>query len=365
MSTKTWTKVTLIVLAANLLLIMGLMYIIDPFFHYHKGLDNFSYPLRGSDECYINDGIVSNFEYEGLIVGTSMTENFKNSEASELWGMNFVKCPKNGTFFPESEALLEKAFESDNNISVVIRSLDYTSMFCNTYLGTYVVMSSDKVSTNEYPEYLQNTNILDDVNYLLNKDVIYNNLIPIFIRTSRGDASLEFDDYGYWSDEFAYGKEAVFGTYSPNTPGLVQSKFSLDETDKETLIDNVTQNLTNIAKEHPETTFYYFFTPYSICYYEVLKNDGVLDMRLEVEKIAIEQLLMYDNIKVFSFSDDFSMTTNLDNYSDVAHYGEWINSEILQRMRKNQGLLTKDNYEQYLERIREFYSNYDYDSLRG
>ena len=50
----------------------------------------------------------------------------------------------------------------------------------------------------------------------------------------------------------------------------------------------------------------------------------------------------------------------MDNYKDQAHYGEWVNSDILVRMKNDDNLLTRDNYEKYLDEIYDFYSNYDY-----
>lgn len=70
------------------------------------------------------------------------------------------------------------------------------------------------------------------------------------------------------------------------------------------------------------------------------------------------------NIKLYSFSSNFELTCNLDNYRDINHYGGWINSYILECMKNDEYLLTKDNYKEYLEDIRNFYGSYDYSSLR-
>lgn len=69
------------------------------------------------------------------------------------------------------------------------------------------------------------------------------------------------------------------------------------------------------------------------------------------------------NIKLYSYNDDFRIVTDLDNYKDLSHYGEWINSYILEQMKAGKGLISKNNYKAYLERERNFYNNYDYKSL--
>ena len=61
--------------------------------------------------------------------------------------------------------------------------------------------------------------------------------------------------------------------------------------------------------------------------------------------------------------DVYSNTTDLNNYKDTTHYGEWINSQMLSYMKANIGLLTKENYRTYLDNERKFYREFDYNSL--
>lgn len=77
----------------------------------------------------------------------------------------------------------------------------------------------------------------------------------------------------------------------------------------------------------------------------------------------IEMILDCPNIRLFSFNLMTEITTNFDNYKDPTHYGEWVNSAILRYMKMDEGLLTKENYQDYLRRERELYMNYDYGKL--
>ena len=74
-------------------------------------------------------------------------------------------------------------------------------------------------------------------------------------------------------------------------------------------------------------------------------------------------LLQYENVRLYSFFDNFELVCNSDLYSDEGHYNESVNSQILVWMRNKEHELTKDNYQEYCKNIREFYMNYDYDSL--
>lgn len=78
--------------------------------------------------------------------------------------------------------------------------------------------------------------------------------------------------------------------------------MSLTEAECETVKSNIQQNVTSLAQAHPETVFYYFFSPYSIAYWGELLEDGTLNKQIEAEKIAIEEILKCENIKLYSFN---------------------------------------------------------------
>ena len=57
------------------------------------------------------------------------------------------------------------------------------------------------------------------------------------------------------------------------------------------------------------------------------------------------------------------MIWNLDNYKDLEHYGDWINSWMLECMSRGEHQLTRGNYLDHIAALRDFYSSYDYDAL--
>ena len=60
---------------AGLLILTGLVVVVvDPYFHYHKPFSFLSYRLY--EERYINDGISRHFDFDAMITGTSMAQNF-------------------------------------------------------------------------------------------------------------------------------------------------------------------------------------------------------------------------------------------------------------------------------------------------
>lgn len=354
---KRWTLGTLSVTAAAFLLTAALTVYRDPFFHYHAPLSGYCYPQKAypdNMERYLNDGISRNFSYEGIITGTSVTENFRASEAEALFGVRFIKVPYAGAKYKEINDNLKRAYQAGREIRYIIRALDYSDL----------ILDKDALDeTFDYPTYLYNDNPFDDVSYVLNKSVLLGETAEVTKTKNGSGSAVDFDTYGNWNAYYAseFGASHVLATYRLRKEPLPQK--SLTEEEKHMLSENLRQNVTDLAAGHPETTFYLFFPPYSICYWDLLNNTGEMERHFEAERLAIEELLQYPNIRLYSFCDDFALVCNLDHYRDYLHYGENVNSMILLRMKQEEHLLTLDNYEEYLEKVQDFYRAYDYGAL--
>ncbi len=348
---KIWLVSTIGLTMIILAMLASVTIYIDPLFHYHAPLDRFAYPIY--NERYQNDGITRKFEYDGIITGTSMTENFKKTEADVLFDADFIKVPYMGGTYKEINDNLKRAYHAGKNIRYVIRCLDYS------------LMDTDKDAYSEnmdYPFYLYNDNLFDDLNYVLNKEILFTQTGYVIDYTRDGNQTTSFDEYANWNDLFAFGADEVLGTYTLGEK--IENSSALTQEEYDRLMGNIRQNVTDLADEHPETVFCYFFSPYSICYWDNLNNAGKAEWWINAEKAVIEEILKHPNIKLYSFTNNYELVCNLDNYKDEGHYGEWVNSWILQWMHEGKYLLTKDNYQEYINSIREFYLSYDYASLR-
>lgn len=99
------------------------VFIVDPYFHYHKPLSFLTYRL--SEERYINDGISRHFDFDALITGTSMAQNFKPSEMDALFGTNSVKETFSGAGYQELSENLERSLTRNPNLKTVLWVVDY------------------------------------------------------------------------------------------------------------------------------------------------------------------------------------------------------------------------------------------------
>lgn len=347
MQDKKFFKILLLGIVFVLFLISGIMIIVDPYFHYHKPLKFLNYRL--GNERYINDGIIRHFDYDSTITGTSMTQNFKKTQFDELFDKNSIKIPFSGASFKEIDDTIERALKYNPNTKIILRGLDYDG----------ILSDSERMRYESYPEYLYDDNIFNDYKYLLNKDIIIKGLgaIAYYTLTKRGTTS--FDEYSNW--EYGFGKEKVLSQYKRIEK--INKKFSLTEKDKKIIAENIEKNVLDLPKKYPNIKFIYFITPYSIVYWDSLNQKGEVEKQIMAEKYMIEKILEISNIELYSFFNNYDIICDLDNYKDTTHYISKINEKILNWISKKEYLLTKDNYQEYINKNLEFYKNYNYDKI--
>jgi len=324
--------------------------LIDPLFHYHKPLEMLQYPIH--NQRYQNDGIVRHFDYDAIITGTSMTENFKASEFDALFSVSSVKVNYSGATLRETNDTLLRAVDSNPNIRIILRGLDGWSLFDG----------KDHMRTDaEYPTYLYDDSVLNDIQYLFNKDIFFKYTLEALKHTLKGLPTTDFDTYSSW-DTSATGRDVILAHYQrPENPG--NQNPDLSEEEILNLKDTLEQNVIAIARENPDIQFYYFFTPYSIYYMDYLNQMDLLLRYFQAYQLATEMLLAYDNIHLYSFFSDYETITNPDVYTDITHYNADINSLLLRRMANGEYLLTRDNTESHWQSVTDYYMSYDYASL--
>lgn len=348
MNNKTWSICLLSLWLVLLVCAAAFTGIIDPFFHYHAPLDTLEYPIR--NQRYQNDGIVRHFSYDALITGTSMTENFKTSEFDALFDCETVKVCYSGGTYEEITANLQKALERNPGIRYVVYGIEEWFL----YAGRDLILADG-----EYPTYLYDDIGYNDVKYLLNKEVLCSNTIDVLDYTRKGKMTTTFDEYSSW--EYPSGRDVLLAGYSRPEMDDTPSVFSPEQAD--ILRSNLETNLLALARQYPDTRFLLFFPPYSILNWDAHQREGILDMHIDAMTLASEILTQADNIHLFSFYTDYETCTNFDNYRDIVHYHSGINSLLLQRMHRDEYRLTRENYQQHWEEVRQFYSTYDYESI--
>lgn len=346
---KTWAILFLLYIGILFLLVSGITGYIDPFFHYHAPVDALQYPIENAQ--YQNIGIIQHFDYDAIILGTSMTDNFRTSEFDMLFGTNSVKTPTQGGNFAEVWQNLEIALNTNPNIKTVLFALD-------SWFISDIAYGSEPRDT--IPQFLYDHNPFNDVEYLLNKDVLFSNTLKVLTYTHQGHKTTSFDDYDHWRDA-SFGREIALSTYT--RPQLAETTWVVTDDYIADLNKGIETRIFSLTRAFPDVTFYIYLPPYSAIFWDRANQHLSLENDTIVLRELSRILLQEPNIQLYSFHDDFEITTDLNNYLDDCHHTSEINSRILNSIHQGHHQLTLDNYVIYWDRFLDFYTAFDFDSL--
>lgn len=332
----------MLALSVSFLLVFALIIIVvDPFFHYHKPLGNLK-PLI-NDERYQNPGIAEHFDYDSILTGSSMTENFKISELNEAFSCDTVKLSYAAIRTGSYKYMFEKAFATQN-VKNVFMGLDVDPLI-DTYGNYYFPL----------PEYLYDDKVLNDVNYFWNKTVMFKNTYQ-YLKQNYLKTVPDIDTVYCWEGDFSQKNALQSVTWD-----LCKKS---EENENLQYLENTKMNLNNnilpYIEENPETIFYIFFPPYSLLWWNMHLSEGDLKSIIDVIEYTSEALLEYDNVKLFYFQDIESIVTNLELYKDYNHYGPDINSEIVKWLKNDEYRVYSDTYKKRLEDFEQYIRMFDY-----
>ncbi len=354
---KKWIMGYFIIVIGLLGIVGRWVVMVDPFFHYHEP-DIATYFYSLDNERSQNDGIIKNFEYDAVLTGTSLVENFRTSEVDSLFGVDSIKICFAGASYKEINDNLIKVLKYNPDVKMIIRGLDMAMFFDQS--------DRMRVDLGEFPEYLYDSNVFNDVKYVFNRDVIFKRVYPMTKANDEEEFEpgiTTFDEYSNWMSGYTFGVNTVYPKGIPVQEA--GSPVHLTEEEKATIHENIYKNVISLPEKYPGVAFYYFFPPYSISFWQNLVRTGGIYKQVEAEQYIIEQILECENIKLFSFNNRTDITTDLNNYKDTGHYGMWINSLMLRWIYDGRYLLTKDNYMDYLLQEFDFYASYDYNLLKN
>ena len=303
---KKWLLTTVSFILILFLLVAAVVVWIDPFFQYHAPLEDFPYLV--DNQLSQNPGMAKHMEYDSVILGSSMTVNFNTNWFEELMDLDAIKLSYSGAYPKDQANIMDIIFASSHDVRAV-------------FLGIDVMTYTGGVEETKYPipEYLYDDNYLNDVQYVLNKDVFLNYVLRPLADPDKTDLATVYQSW--WTDEY-YNIQWVMHNYVPAEPVS-------EEAERETYIESTDRNLrTNLCpyiEQNPDTTFYLFFPPYSILYWNDVIQENHLEATMAQYQYIADTVLVYDNVRVFYFPDLEAIVTDLNNYADYTHYHRDIN----------------------------------------
>lgn len=324
------------------------VFCVDPFYHYHNVW--FGLPAILDNAVYQTAGAARNMEYDSLIIGTSMTENFHASWFDEL-GWKTLKLSYSGARTDDLRAILEQIYSRDvspRNIVMDINAYQLTVASWTAYV--------------ERPDYLYDSNILTDVLYLYNYDIVIEAAKRVADGLSGRDSNL--DEAYVWEDDIHFGKQVALRSVVDTRQILMDSDAVYADLGEMLLCcDENMENILPFIEAHPETQYYIFYPPYSMLYWEQEVLQGKLADMLMVYEHSMRRFMEYENVHLYYFQNETEIISNLDNYRDAAHHHPQYNRYIYECIRDNKNLVTRENIQLYMESMRQYAENFDYDSM--
>ncbi len=316
-----------------LFLLGGLVILVDPFFHYHAPVGSLKAVVsKGEYQCI---GTVENFEYDSILLGSSVVENYNNRWFDEAFGGTTIKGIQRSGTTVNLLYYLKHAIES-NEIKNVYYNLDNTALSADP---------NEVYPNASMPLYLHNDNPFDDVQYIWNKDVIFEHIPYMAAMSFIGDYD-EGESYN-WAQYKTFSKEGALSNYSFAEEILPMK----EEAEYKENIDANIAAIEIVVKEHPEITFRFICPPYSILWWDNAYRKGETMQALYASETAAERLLPYENVEMYYFQNHEEVITNLDNYMDAIHFSDAINRAIVDWMEAGKYKITLENYKEEIHKM--------------
>ena len=337
---KQWVT-RFVVLSLLLVLLVGIaIFVVDPLQHYRRA--TFYRPLWGTKRYY-NPGYVRHYDYDCIVIGSSMVNNFAPSEVGRVLSMKVLVASMPGGKPYEERVLLSTALRT-GKVRTVIWALDLQP------LGGIATRPGSM------PFYLYDDNPLNDYQYLLNGDILLRDcgkvlLYSLFRNRRGGGPGLGGAHPGGGSSP--YSREATVRTWQRRRAeyrGRVRTRAEDVRRDVDSMQKSFDSNILSMAESNPDIRFYFFYPPYSILYWIDTGIYG-LDTYLEAKRYIFSRFRNLPNVRLFDFQDVDSITLDLDNYLDYSHSSPDVSSYIIDAIAHNQYLVTDDNVDERISRL--------------
>ena len=235
---------------------------------------------------------------------------------------------------------LDRAYQSQD-VKRVFYFVDYYS------LGSPLETTFASADTN----YITNRNPLDDIEYVLNKDVLLKK-IPIQLAYSYVLPYDEGEAYSWYATK-EFSRQAILSRYQPREDFLEME--SIEKMD-EIYYQNI-ELLYEKILAHPETEFDIVFSPASALWWDDAYRGGKAEQYLYLVYYITEKLQACENAKVYFYQAE-DVAFELEQFMDTVHFSEAVNRDICDKLAEDTGRITIENAEEKLrmmyDRVEEF-----------
>lgn len=346
--------------------LVAIIFISDPLRIFHKPII-----CKNSIETNLRLGnytLINNYDFDSIILGSSMLDNTSAKEASQILGEKFINLSIDGSDYFERELILNYILNIKNkNIKKIIFSLD-TWHFLNQNKGNIT-----------YPphkfDFLYDNKKFNDYKVYFDKYMLTKTLERFIkcenVNLDRPNAWFEIKDhysrFGGFENWIKNKNNSqirqAFDIIKNNTQKIKNGKIQSLENLNEQILKSknyVDEYILKFVSQNPKTEFYLVLPPYSRIYNAIEIRTKKRDFLVtkEVLRYLVEQSQIYKNLKIYAWGDT-DYPDNIANYKDLTHYSHKFNSQMLLYLKDGVGLLNSQNFDAYYEKFEQKAKEFD------
>lgn len=334
-SSRKWIVSFFALVLALVLLVSATVFVIDPFFQF-RVKDN-SYKLSA---WFVSSGLIENYDYDTLIIGSSVTQNFNMDVFREELGAAPLHIGLSGIRPIEMKQMMQAAYDAGKADTY--------------YLCVDTSFFTEPEQPSRYPQYLLKDDIFSRLRYFFSYEVWFR-YIPVnlglmvldllnFELPQKYEYSKSVDRLEDWSMNQSFGEEYVLDGYGkPSLDGMTADTDALYAE----MISKIDTFLADFDYENGQHVF--FFPPYSALYWSELEYIDKIDSILLAKQYFIEKANEL-GAKVYDFQAA-EFTVELNNYSDIQHYSPEINDWMTRQFGQSEYVVTAQNCVEFQERL--------------
>ena len=275
------------------------------------------------------------FKFDSVILGTSLSENFKCSEFDKITDGYSMKMTTAGGHISEIVFMAEYAFKHQQIKNVLL----------DIFIGSYILSEAPS----QLPVELYN----DSMEYIdhLGESVKLRTILKYFKSIKRRKKENGFDRDGLYSWARAYpcGMTPFVKYLFEKEDEMKKHAAVMKNYDASIVKKNIQNYLIPLIKKHQDVTFYVYLPPYSMVEFSTF-----FKVHKIFRKEFMDALLEFPNVRFYDFQSAESVICNFSNYKDLYHYSESISRWLLSEMKVNNYLVTRENkfsFEQNFENV--------------
>ncbi|MBP8785822.1 MAG: hypothetical protein KBH12_10095 [Synergistaceae bacterium] len=296
-------------------------------------------PMFFREERYQNAGLAKNYEYDTVIVGTSMTQNFRSSYIDNKLNTKSLRLSMAGGTIHEQFLTVDLAVRNNENLKKIIWVLEMHSLM--TGKGEFH-------KTADFPLYLYENKIYKELKSYLFSSYFGMKSLQNFIGMY---PKLSLDTLNNWQDQYSFTNDKAMSGY------LAKQKVFPEITAK--MKNNFVSNLDFYVTRriNPSISYIFIFPPYSFLDYYGNKGKidiAVYDLWLKAKEDLFVEMKKRKNVRIYDFQDAYEIIYDLNNYKDTTHYSQDINDWMIDRIAAEDGRYLVSSLDRYKKRNQHF-----------